>query len=234
MPITIDQAVVLAAGRGSRMGTITESVPKPMLPIAGKPMLEHILERLSETGVSRFLIVVGYHGEAIKAHFQHSSFDVEFRVQEPVNGTGSAALLARSFAGNRPFLLTFGDIMCSHEEYLRATGMLDAGTEAVLAVKAVDDPWQGAAVYVDEEHLITRIVEKPPKGTSTTNWNSAGFYIFRPSIFTYLAKLSPSIRNEYELTSAFEAMLADGLAIKISPILGEWRDVGRPEDLAVF
>ncbi len=101
----------------------------------------------------------------------------------------------------------------------------------MLAVKAVDDPWQGAAVYVDRGR-ITQIIEKPPQGTSKTPWNSAGFYCFRPEIFKYLAALKPSIRNEYELTSAIDAMLADGLLLRISPIEGDWRDVGRPEDLA--
>lgn len=216
------------------MGAITESIPKPMLPIGGKPMLEHILERLSEAGANRFLIVVGYQREAIESHFRGSRFNVEFRVQQPVNGTGSAGLLARSFASDKPFLLTFGDIMCSAEEYSRAIAILEPDTEGVVAVKAVDDPWQGAAVYVNNEGVITNIVEKPAKGTSSTNWNSAGVYVLRPSIFAYLARLTPSMRKEYELTSAFEAMVADGLKLKISPILGEWRDVGRPEDLAAF
>ena len=147
-----------------------------------------------------------------------------------MNGTGSAALLAREFGDDNPFLLTFGDILCSPDEYTRAINAMDADTQGVLAVKAVDDPWQGAAVYEDGGR-ITRIIEKPPKGTSTTPWNSAGFYCFRPAVFTYLAELKPTVRNEYELTSAIDAMLAADLLLKISPIEGEWRDVGRPEDL---
>lgn len=228
---TIDIALILAAGRGTRMGGMTEALPKPMLPVAGRPILEHILERLTNAGIERFVIVVGYHCEAIETHFRGSRFNIEFRVQEPVNGTGSAALLARAFVGDRPFLLTFGDILCSPAEYLRAMQALDGETQATLAVKAVDDPWQGAAVY-SENGRITRIIEKPPRGTSTTPWNSAGFYCFRAKIFDYLSELSPSVRNEYELTSAIEAMLAAGLLLKISPVEGEWRDVGTPEDLA--
>jgi dTDP-glucose pyrophosphorylase len=103
----------------------------------------------------------------------------------------------------------------------------------VVAVKAVDDPWQGAAVYEDHGR-VQRIIEKPAKGTSTTQWNSAGFYVLRPVIFDYLARLKPSPRNEYELTSAIEAMLADGLDLRTSPVQGNWRDVGRPEDLAAI
>ena len=230
---TIDRAVILAAGRGTRMGAITEQLPKPMLPIAGRPMLEHILERLSAAGIQRFLIVVGYHRQAIETYFQSSNFNIQFRVQDPINGTGSAALLAHDFTAEKPFLLTFGDILCSPAEYARAIESLDEDTQAVLAVKAVDDPWQGAAVYA-QDGCIKRIIEKPPKGTSTTPWNSAGFYCFRRTIFDYLASLKPTIRNEYELTSAIDAMLADGLRLKISPIAGEWRDVGRPEDLAAL
>ena len=65
----IDRAVILAAGRGTRMGAITETVPKPMLPVGGRPILEHILERLTTAGVSKFLIVVGYQREVIENHF---------------------------------------------------------------------------------------------------------------------------------------------------------------------
>jgi bifunctional UDP-N-acetylglucosamine pyrophosphorylase/glucosamine-1-phosphate N-acetyltransferase len=75
---TINSAVILAAGRGTRMGSITESLPKPMLPIGGRPMLEHILERLSLAGIERFFIVVGYHREAIEQHFRGTKFNIEF------------------------------------------------------------------------------------------------------------------------------------------------------------
>jgi dTDP-glucose pyrophosphorylase len=228
---TIDRAVILAAGRGTRMGSLTETLPKPMLPIDGRPMLQHILERLSTAGIRQFFLVVGFHRETIENHFRQAKFQIEFAVQDPVNGTGSATLLARDFAGQNPFLLTFADILCSPDEYTRAMQTLDISTQGVLAVKEVEDPWQGAAVYA-AAGTITRIVEKPPKGQSTTRWNSAGFYCFRPAIFSYLAALKPSVRNEYELTSAIDAMLAAGLALKISPVVGDWRDVGRPEDLA--
>ncbi|MBV9302386.1 MAG: NTP transferase domain-containing protein [Acidobacteriaceae bacterium] len=235
----IRHAVVLAAGKGTRMGKITSEIPKPMLSIQGKPMLQHILERLAMAGIENFFVVVGYRHEMIESHFRdwqppsglHPA--LEFRVQDPVNGTGSAALLAKDFIGNEPFLLTYADILCDPSEYLRCSDILGRNLEtaAVLAVKAVDDPWQGAAVY-EEDGRIQSIIEKPPKGTSTTHWNGAGFYAFRPILFHYLERLEPSPRNEYELTSALDTMLEDSLELRISPIAGSWRDVGRPEDLA--
>lgn len=215
------------------MGEMTVEIPKPMLPIRGRPMLEHILEGLALSGVRRFFIVVGYRHDTIEQYFEKSSLSVEFCVQNPVDGTGSAARLAQNFAGSAPFLLTYADILCDAAEYTRCSQVLgqDPAVAAVMAVKAVDDPWQGAAVY-ERQGRIERIIEKPPRGTSTTHWNSAGFYAFRPVVFDYLARLQPSPRNEYELTSAIEAMLDNALDLRISPIQGSWRDVGRPEDLA--
>jgi NDP-sugar pyrophosphorylase family protein len=237
----IRHAVVLAAGKGSRMGSITDEIPKPMLLVKGKPMLEHILERLAAAGVENFFVVVGYRHEVIEQYFRawqsrqapgYGALTLEFRVQDPVDGTGSATRLAKEFVGNESFLLTYADILVDPPEYLRCGAILQQhqATAAILAVKAVDDPWQGAAVY-EEQERIKSIIEKPPKSTSTTHWNSAGFYAFRPILFHYLDRLQPSPRKEYELTSALDVMLADSLELRISPIEGNWRDVGRPEDL---
>jgi dTDP-glucose pyrophosphorylase len=233
VPEAIERAVLLAAGRGTRMGAITQQIPKPLLPVHGKPLMEHIMDRLVEAGIRRFLVVIGFQGELIQRHFAEWPLPVEFRLQQPVDGTGSAAKLAKEFAGGEPFLLSFGDCLCSAAEYVRCLAILrdNPATAAVLAAKEIDDPWRGAAIYEDAGR-IARIIEKPPKGTSTTRWGSAGFYGFRPHIFDYLEKLTPSVRNECEITSAFEMMLADGLELRISPVEGDWRDVGRPEDWA--
>ncbi|MFL6354921.1 MAG: sugar phosphate nucleotidyltransferase [Bryobacteraceae bacterium] len=238
---SIRHAVVLAAGKGSRMGSVTEETPKPMLLVQGKPILEHIVERLAEAGVESFFIVVGYRHQLIEQYFRgwqppqipgQRPVKLEFRVQNPVDGTGTATRLAKEFAGNDSFLLTYADILCDASEYVRCGAVLyeEQAATAVLAVKAVDDPWQGAAVY-EEQGRIRSIIEKPAKGTSTTHWNSAGFYAFRPILFQYLDRLEPSPRGEYELTSALDKMLDDSLELRISTVEGKWRDVGRPEDL---
>lgn len=228
----IKRAVILAAGKGTRMGSVTRQWPKPLLPVRGRPMLEHILEALAAAGIERFFVVTGFRHELIEEHFRNWPLPIEFQVQEPVNGTASAARLARHFAGREPFLLTYADILCAAAEYRCCAQVAESNADAVavVAVKAVDDPWQGAAVY-EQNGRMRRIVEKPPKGTSKTHWNSAGFYAFRPPVFDYLERVQPSLRHEYELTSALDMMLKDGLELRISPVAGEWRDVGRPEDL---
>lgn len=226
----IRQAVILAAGRGTRMGEMTLETPKPMLPVQGRPILEHVLERMASVGVERFFLVVGYRRETIVEHFRDWRLPIEFRVQDPVDGTGSATRLAREFAGDEPFLLSFGDIFCEPSAYTACAEALHPNTVAVMGVKWTEDPWQGAAVY-EKDGVIQKVIEKPPPGSSSTHWNSAGLYALRPVAFEYLDRLTPSPRNEYELTQIFEMMLADGRELRIASVDGTWRDVGRPEDL---
>ena len=176
--------------------------------------------------------MVGYRRELVMDHFTGWRLPVEFQVQEVVNGTGAAARLARGFAGDAPFLLTFGDIFCEPAAYSACMEAMGDGTAAVMGVKWVDDPWQGAAVYADDNGVIERVIEKPAKGTSNTHWNSAGLYALRPMAFDYLDRLTLSARGEYELTDILDRMLADGKELRIARVDGTWRDVGRPEDLA--
>lgn len=229
---SVKRTVVLAAGRGTRMGALTGELPKPMLPVRGRPMLERKLDRLREAGFEEAFLVVGYRAEVIERHFAGYPMSLTFHRQERVDGTGSATLLAREFVGNDPFLLTFGDIYMPVEDYRGAFDLLLAGPEAAAAagVRWVDDPWQGAAVY-EENGRVTRIIEKPPRGTSTTHWNSAGLYAFRPEVFDYLARIGPSPRGEYELPTAVEAMIAARREVLLYALKGPWLDVGRPEDL---
>lgn len=227
------KAVVLAAGRGTRMEHLTDATPKPMLLAGGKPILERLLERLIEAGYSEALIVTGYRAELIEDYFRGYRLPLRFLRQSPVNGTAPAALLARQFVGHDDFLLTFGDILADAPVYREMLDSLrrEPGAEAVLGVREVDDPYRGAAVYVDDDGRVTRIVEKPPPGESTTHWNSAGIYAMRPSLFEELERVPKSTRGEYELTSAIEQLIERRKLLRIFPVEGQWRDIGRPEDL---
>ena len=225
------KAVILAAGRGTRMGELTREIPKPLIPLNGRPMLLHILDRIAAAGVEEVLLVTGYLAEQIEEVASGHGLRVSFRRQETVNGTAKAALLARQWVGVSPFLLTFGDILAEPEHYV---GLRESftGFDGVLAARFVEDPYQGAAIYVDEERRVQRIIEKPERGTSTTHWNSAGIYLFSPIVFDELERVPLSVRGEYEATSAITQMLDAGRALKMFALEGTWMDVGRPEDLA--
>ena len=213
------------------MGELTGSGPKPMLEVKGKPLLAHILDRLSAAGIERVLIVTGYLAETIETYFANHPLKPVFVRQPNPNGTATAALLGREFAGNDPFLLTFGDILVDPADYRgMAQLMRQPDVEGVVAVKHVPDPYQGAAVYA-ANGVVTRIIEKPPRGESTTNWNSAGIYALRMSIFSMLEHVPISVRGEYELTSAIAELLEQKHKLLLYEVTGKWRDVGRPEDL---
>lgn len=222
------KAVILAAGRGTRMKHLTDDLPKPMLLLRGRPILDHICERLGKAGIDRYAMVTGYRAETIEEYFTGRA---DFFRQETTNGTAKATLLAREFVGADDFLMTFGDILAESVDYAAMAHILnsDGAASAVAAVRWVDDPWQGAAVY-EENGTVTRIVEKPVQGTSQTHWNSAGIYCFRASVFDELAQVTLSSRGEYELTSAVEKLVERG-GVRMHALTGVWRDIGRPEDL---
>ena len=154
------------------MGALTAEVPKPMLLVSGKPLLEHVLERLQTAGVQSVFLVTGYRAETIEHYFADYPMRLVFQRQEAINGTARATLLAREFVGEDGFLLTYGDILVSAQDYQGIGAQLEANPTVadVLGVKRVEDPWQGAAVY-EQQGRVTKIIEKPARGTSSTNWN---------------------------------------------------------------
>ena len=225
--VKVSKAVILAAGRGVRMKSLTEDCPKPMLRVHDKPLLAHLIERAEAAGITEIMIVTGYKAEVVESYFDShrpARAKLAYRRQPTQDGTGTAALLGRDFVGQEPFLLTFGDILVDAISYEAVVGRLD-GAEGVLALNEVDDPYRGAAVYVEGKR-VTEIVEKPPRGTSTTRWNNAGVYGFRPSVFQELEKIPRSPRGEYELTDAIRRLLARGASLHWHSIGGVWRDVG--------
>jgi NDP-sugar pyrophosphorylase family protein len=228
-------AVLLAAGRGTRMGTLTEHTPKPLLRLQGQPILEHILRGLQTAGIGHVVIVTGYRGTQIEARFGDGhdlGLEITYRRQETVEGTARALELVRPDIGNRPFVVSWGDVVVEPDLY---RGLLAAfrrnPCDALLTVNACDDPWRGAAVYVDAQWRVTRLVEKPPRGTSSTQWNNSGVFVFSPLIFEYTKRLAPSPRGEYELPQAIGGMIAAGCVIRAYPVSGFWSDLGTPEDL---
>jgi dTDP-glucose pyrophosphorylase len=230
----IDKAVVLAAGRGTRMRELTADFPKPMIEVRGKPVLQHIVEGLRYAGVCRFLIIVGYHGETVRNFFgdgQRHNVDIEYATQTVQDGTGRVVNLARNFTGDSPFILSYGDILISPVNYKRVVD-LPNDLEAIITVTRGEDVSKGGAVFVNEQMEVVDLREKPKAGEPISPWYNAGLYAFRPSIFEFIAKLKPSPRGEYELTDAIRDLAHSGKQVKALELTGEWADVRDPEILA--
>ncbi|MFN7974246.1 MAG: sugar phosphate nucleotidyltransferase [Acidobacteriota bacterium] len=169
--------------------------------------------------------------EARRAELAPSGVGITFLRQDPLDGTAHALLLARGFAREEPFILGWGDILVEPRTYRALAAAARDGSE-VLAVNEVDDPHAGAAVYASDDGRVTRIVEKPARGTSDTRWNNAGLCVLGPGAWPFVDAVVPSPRGEYELASAIEAYVASGAVVRAMPVLGSWFDVGTPEDLA--
>jgi dTDP-glucose pyrophosphorylase len=231
--ITIDRAVVLAAGRGTRMRELTNDVPKPMIEVRGKPVLEHIVEGLRAAPVRKFLIIVGYHAETVRNFFEDGrrhNVAIEYATQTVRDGTGRVVNLARDFTGASPFVLSYGDILISPINYKRIVD-LPNDVEAVITVTRAEDVSKGGAVFVNEQMELVDLREKPKTGEPTSPWYNAGLYAFRPSIFEFVEKLKPSSRGEYELTDAIRGLAHSGGKVRALELTGEWADVRDPEIL---
>jgi len=230
----VDKAVLLAAGRGIRMRELTADLPKPMIKVRGKPILLHILEGLQAAAVKNFLIIVGYHGDAVRAYFGDGTcfgLQIKYATQVVQDGTGRVVELARDFVGQSSFVLSYGDILIDQSNYKSLVELPD-DVAAIVSVKQNQDVSKGGAVFVNEQMEVTDIREKPKPGEPTSPWYNAGVYAFRPSIFEWTARLQPSPRGEYELTDAVRGLAQSGKKVKAFELGGEWADVRDPEILA--
>jgi len=230
----IDKAVLLAAGRGTRMRELTQDLPKPMIELRGKPVLQHIVEGLRDAGVRRFLIIVGYRAEAVQNFFGDGlryKIDIQYATQVAQDGTGRVVDLARNFVGDSPFILAYGDILVAPENYKRIVDLAD-DVEALISVTRGEDVSKGGAVFLNDKLELVDLREKSKPGEATSPWYNAGLYAFRTSIFNFTAKLKPSPRGEYELTDAIRELAQSGKKVKALELTGEWADVRDPEILA--
>ncbi|HNQ55603.1 MAG TPA: sugar phosphate nucleotidyltransferase [Methanothrix sp.] len=219
------QAIILAAGEGSRMRPLTARRPKVMLPVAGRPFLEHIILRARTAGADRIVLVVGYCGEAVRSYFGDGSrldLQIDYAVQDKQLGTGHALLAAQDLAESS-FLVLNGDVLPDEPSLLA----LASRGPAVSAIQVADPRRYG--VFVGDGGRLKSVVEKSESPPS--NLANAGIYHFGTSIFDALRAIPLSERGEYELTDALN-LLAGRESIAIVE-LSRWMEIGRPWDILV-
>lgn len=215
--------VIMAGGKGVRLRPHTEHCPKPMLPIGGKPMLEHIVERARAEGIEHFVIAVHYLGQMIEDYFDDGArwqVHIDYiREHEPLGTGGALSLLSPRPATT--FLVTNGDVLSD----VRYSDMLDFhvrhGSTATMAVRAHE--WQHPFGVVRTNGMeITGFDEKPVHRTHV----NAGIYVLEPRALDFLEE-----RAHCDMPTLFERIKADAERTIAYPMHEPWLDVGRPADL---
>lgn len=226
--------VVLAAGRGTRLKALTSHLPKPMIPLAGRPLLEHILIAIRDaTPIRDFVVVVRYLAATVTRYFGDGTqlgIRIRYALQpDEQPGTAGAVRAALPEMPPQPFLMSFGDILTDPANYLRLLNAFQPGLAAVLGVNWLPDVSEGGGVWLDGEKVV-RVQEKPRN--ADTNWNLAGVHLFSPVVAPVLLTLPPSARGEYELTDAIQVLLQQyPEGVRAVRFEGYWNDVGTPDRL---
>ncbi len=219
------KAVILAAGEGNRMRPLTYTRPKVMLPIANKPILEHLLIEAGKAGIGEFIFIVGYHDEQVRSHFGSGGkwgVSINYCTQRKQLGTADALKMVEGLVDGN-FLVINGDIIVNQKDIHSLTTRND-NTLSVIEVKDT----RGLGLVELKEDKVVRIyekVEKPPSQMA-----NAGLYLFTPDIFDAISQTSKSPRGEYEITDSLQLMIDQGHSISCQEI-SYWLDLSYPWDL---
>ena len=215
-------AVIMAGGLGSRLRSLTKSIPKPMLRIGEKPILQLIIEQSRRAGISRFVLSVNYKAEVIKDYFKDGAdFDVKIEYIEETVRRGTAGCLSLlSVLPNDPFLIMNGDVLTD----LDLNALLVFHGEQAAAASVCTHDYQLTVPYgvIETNHgRIVSINEKPTFGYSI----SAGIYVLNPEC---LALVPPT--DLFDMPSLLSKILAQGSMVAAYPLPGYWMDIGSLED----
>jgi glucose-1-phosphate thymidylyltransferase len=225
------KAIIPVAGAGTRLRPLTYTQPKPLIPVAGKPIISFIVDQLVEVGIRDFVFVIGYLGEKIKNFLEerYPELNKEFVVQEERLGSAHALWIARDkIKGADEVIIFFGDVIID-VDFQR---VLEAPT-SILGVKKVDDPREFGVVEYDEDGIVKRVVEKPRIPRS--DLAMVGFYKVREVDKLLEAldfNISHNIRSydEFPLTDAFMRMIEKGVQFRTITV-DNWFNCGKKEVL---
>lgn len=219
MKSPIKTALILAAGEGTRMMPLTAAKPKPLLPVAGRPMIEWTIDALKKMGVSDIFVLVGSNEEKMRAALS----GVKFIKQEKREGTASAVGCAAGVIRG-PFICMNGDLVVEDSMFSGVVAQYEKKKGNIMAVTESSQPEHFGVIELGKDEKVLSITEKPEKPNS--NYINAGVYVFEPEIFDFIRKTKKSERGEYEITDTLRMAGCCGFVYR-----GFWMDVGKPWDM---
>ena len=219
------KAVILAAGEGNRMRPLTSNRPKVMLPIANKPILEHLLIEVKEAGVGEFIFIVGYCDEQVRSYFGKGDkwgVNIDYLEQRKQLGTADAIRMVEGMVDDN-FLVINGDVIVSRKDIRK----LIKNAHNTMSVIEVRDP-RGLGMVELSGKKVTNIYEKTER--PPTLMANAGLYLFTPEVFDAISRTEKSPRGEYEITDSLKILITTKSGLHYQE-LQLWRDLSYPWDL---
>jgi glucose-1-phosphate thymidylyltransferase len=223
------KAIIPVAGIGTRLRPHTHTVPKALVPVAGKPIVGHILDELEPIGVDEVILITGYMGDRVKDYVTEAypRLNICCVDQEERKGLGHAIFLASECVSDDPVLIVLGDTVVTADY-----SALVKGDRTLIGVKEVDDPRLFGVVEVENGH-VKSLVEKPDVPPSNLAIVGLYYIVNTPLLFESLAEVIEQgimTKGEYQLTDALKIMLERGEDMGTFHVEG-WYDCGRPETL---
>jgi dTDP-glucose pyrophosphorylase len=232
--LRIQQGVVLAAGRATRLKSLGISYPKPLLPICNKPIMQYQLEAMRRSGILNVAIVLSPNGDPIRNYFRdgtHLGLHISYLIDEEPAGIASSLLVAEPWVTGA-FALFLGDVFVALTDFDDALRPVEAGAGATIVTR--DDTREAIqrnfAVLTGADGRVFRVVEKPAEPPSTRK--GVGIYVFTQAIFDAIRRTPRSaLRNEYEITDAIQTLIDMGPPVYPADIARWDINVNSPQDL---
>jgi mannose-1-phosphate guanylyltransferase/phosphomannomutase len=222
------KAVVMAGGFGTRIQPLTNSRPKPMLPIMNKPMMEHTMMTLKDLGITEFIVLLYFKPEIIQEHFGDGSdfgIKITYVVPDEDYGTAGAVKLAQEYIGDDNFIIISGDLVTDFDFQKIFDYHAEKKSKLTITLTSVDNPLEFGVVIADEEGKIEKFLEKPSWGEVFSDTINTGIYIIEPEILEYIPK-----NENYDFgKDLFPTLMREGIDLMAGYSEGYWRDVGNPE-----
>ncbi|WP_158852543.1 glucose-1-phosphate thymidylyltransferase [Saccharothrix deserti] len=226
------KALVLSGGAGTRLRPFSHSTPKQLIPVANRPVLEHVLDNIRALGIEDIGIVVGDRADVIAdAIGDGARFNarITYLRQDRPLGLAHCVRIARGFLGDDDFVMYLGDNLLPDGVVDIADAFRASRPAAHVVVHKVPDPRAFGVAELDAHGRILQLVEKPQEPRS--DLALIGVYFFTRAVHEAVAAIAPSARGELEITDAIQWLLANGRAVTASEYDGYWRDTGRIEDV---
>jgi len=228
------KAVILTAGKGTRLQPLTLTRPKHLVPVGGKPIIDHVLIALKNAGINEIIFIVNYMAESLRHHLGDGTkyrMKFEYAIQEQLKGTANAASFAEPFVKDM-FLLTYGDWLTTSDTI---TAVLQTHEKekplATIGVVPVKNPEHYGIIEL-QNSFVRNIIEKPRRDEAPTNLANAGIYVLSTEIFEAIRRTKPSPRGELEITDSFSFLLENGHKIAAAQLSSnKMLDVGLLWDL---